>query len=181
MPACVSHHRRCGHCSRPGMPRGQTCHPGPGLCLLRSGRTSNSKIVDEIWYRDLRHDRSFYTHVTAKQLLSHLDDNCGGLHPSKLVNLPTNMLGFYTTADGIPEYINMLEAAQRKLARANLPMSDDQLLAIASTAILASNHFPRPTDDWEAKPRPTTVPPTSPESVNSLPLELPCHPRLPTP
>eukprot|EP00804_Cyclotella_cryptica_P003921 CCRYP_016106-RA/>CCRYP_016106-RA protein AED:0.11 eAED:0.25 QI:0/0/0/1/0.2/0.16/6/0/1395 len=63
------------------------------------------------------------------------------------------MLGFYATADGIPEYINMLEAAQRKLARANLPMSDDQLLAIASTAVLASNHFPRPTDDWEAKPR----------------------------
>eukprot|EP00804_Cyclotella_cryptica_P005048 CCRYP_017573-RA/>CCRYP_017573-RA protein AED:0.43 eAED:0.43 QI:0/-1/0/1/-1/1/1/0/192 len=62
------------------------------------------------------------------------------------------MLGFYATTDGIPEYINMLEAAQRKLARANLPMSDDQLLAIASTAVLASNHFPRPTDDWEAKP-----------------------------
>eukprot|EP00804_Cyclotella_cryptica_P010352 CCRYP_012274-RA/>CCRYP_012274-RA protein AED:0.37 eAED:0.37 QI:0/-1/0/1/-1/1/1/0/366 len=108
--------------------------------------------VDEIWYRDLRHDRSFYTHVTAKQLLSHLDDNCAGLHPSELVNLPTDMLGFYTTVDGIPEYINMLEAAQCKLTRANLPMSDDQLLAIASTAILASNHFPRPTDDWEAKP-----------------------------
>jgi len=109
--------------------------------------------VNEIWYRDLRHDRSFYTHVTAKQLLAHLDDNCGGLHPSELVNLPTDMLGFYATADGIPEYINRLEAAQRKLARANLPMSDDQLLAIASTAVLASNHFPRPTDDWEAKPR----------------------------
>eukprot|EP00804_Cyclotella_cryptica_P022263 CCRYP_020543-RA/>CCRYP_020543-RA protein AED:0.35 eAED:0.91 QI:0/0/0/1/1/1/2/0/366 len=40
--------------------------------------------VDELWYRDLRHDRSFYTHVTAKQLLAHLDDNCGGLHPSEL-------------------------------------------------------------------------------------------------
>eukprot|EP00804_Cyclotella_cryptica_P026727 CCRYP_007946-RA/>CCRYP_007946-RA protein AED:0.48 eAED:0.48 QI:0/-1/0/1/-1/1/1/0/67 len=62
------------------------------------------------------------------------------------------MLGFYTTVDSIPEYINMLEAAQRKLACANLPMSDDQLLAIASTAVLASNHFHRPTDDWEAKP-----------------------------
>ena len=32
-------------------------------------------------------------------------------------------------------------------------MSDDQLLAIASTAVLAANDFPRPTDDWEAKPR----------------------------
>ena len=47
----------------------------------------------------------------------------------------------------------MLEDTQRKLARANLPMSVDQLLAIASTAVLASDHFPRPTDEWEALPR----------------------------
>ena len=109
--------------------------------------------VDEIWYRDLRHPRSFYTNVTAKKLIDHLDANCGGLHPSELVNLPTEMMGYYAEADGIPEYINMLEEAQRKLARANLPMSNDQLLAIASTAVLASEHFPRPTDDWEALPR----------------------------
>ena len=32
-------------------------------------------------------------------------------------------------------------------------MTDDQLLAIASTAVLASEHFPRPTDEWEALPR----------------------------
>jgi hypothetical protein len=47
----------------------------------------------------------------------------------------------------------MLEEAQRKLACANLPMSDDQLLAIASTSILTSRHFPQPTDDWEALAR----------------------------
>jgi hypothetical protein len=104
--------------------------------------------VDEIWYRDLCHARSFYTNVTAMQLMEHLDANCGGLHPAELINLPTEMLGYYS--DSIPEYINMLEEAQRKLAHTNLPMSDDQLLAIASTSILTSGHFPRPTDDWEA-------------------------------
>jgi hypothetical protein len=46
----------------------------------------------------------------------------------------------------------MLEEAQRKSVRAKLPISDEQLLAIAATAILGSNHFPRPTDEWEAKP-----------------------------
>jgi hypothetical protein len=56
------------------------------------------------------------------------------------------------SADGIPKYIDLLEA-QRKLAHANLPMSNDQLLAIASTAILASGHFPCPTNEWEALPR----------------------------
>ena len=109
--------------------------------------------VDELWYRDLRHQRSFYTNVTVKQLIEHLDANCGGLHPSELVNLPTEMMTYYDKADGIPEYIDLLEEGQRKLARANLPMSDDQLLAIASTAVLASGHFPRPTDEWEALPR----------------------------
>jgi hypothetical protein len=107
----------------------------------------------ELWYRDLRHQRSFYTNVTAKQLIEHLDTNCGGLHPSELINLPTEMMSYYDTVDGIPEYIDLLEEEQRKLACANLPMSDDQLLAIASTAVLASGHFPRPTDEWEALPR----------------------------
>ena len=111
-------------------------------------------VVDEIWYRDLRHARSYYTNVTAKQLMDHLDANCGGPHPSELVSLPTEMMGYYADAEGIPEYINRLEEAKRKLARANLPMSDDQLLAIASTAILAANHFPRATDEWEALDRP---------------------------
>ncbi len=55
------------------------------------------------------------------------------------------MMGYYTTADGIPEYINTLKEAQCKLAHANLPMLYDQLLAIALAAVLASEHFPRPT------------------------------------
>ncbi len=63
------------------------------------------------------------------------------------------MMSYYQDGEGIPEYINMLEEAQRKLARANLPMSDDQLLAIASTAVLTLDHFPRPTDEWKALPR----------------------------
>ena len=32
-------------------------------------------------------------------------------------------------------------------------MSDDQLLAIASTSVMAAEHFPRATDEWEALPR----------------------------
>ena len=106
--------------------------------------------VDKLWYKDLKHHRSFYNSVTAKQLIEHLDANCGGLHPVDLINLPTEMMSFYATAEGIPEYINKLEDAQHKLARANLPMQDVRLLAIASTAVLASQHFPRATNEWEA-------------------------------
>ena len=62
--------------------------------------------VNEIWYRDLRDACSFYTNVTASQLLTHLNANCGGLPPSELVNLPTEMMGYYAEAEGIPTYIN---------------------------------------------------------------------------
>ena len=59
-------------------------------------------------------------------------------------------MGYYALAEGIPKYINMLEEAQRKLTRANLPMSDVQLLAILSTVVLTLGHLPLPTDNWEA-------------------------------
>jgi hypothetical protein len=52
--------------------------------------------VDEIWYHDLRHARSFYTNVMAMQLMEHLDADCGELHPAELINLPTEMLGYYS-------------------------------------------------------------------------------------
>ena len=83
---------------------------------------------------------------------SYLKDNCGGLHPSEQINLPTDMISCYQKMEGIPEYINDLEDAQQKLARAKLHMSNKQLLAIASTAVLAAQHLPRATDEWEAPP-----------------------------
>jgi hypothetical protein len=108
--------------------------------------------IDELWYKDLKNPRTFYNSVTAMAFFDHLEDNCGGLHPSELINLPTEMISFYQKTEGIPEYINDLEDAQRKLARAKLPMSNEQLLAIASTAVLAAQHFPCATDEWEALP-----------------------------
>lgn len=107
--------------------------------------------VDELWYQDLKDPTSFYNAVTAHDLISHLDDNCGGLHPSELINLPAEMGMYYATSAGIPEYIYALERAQRKLLRGKLPMSDAALLAIASTAVLAAQTYPRVTDDWEAR------------------------------
>ena len=84
--------------------------------------------TDEIWYQDLHHTHSFYINAMAKQLLDHLNANCRGLHPSKVVNLPTGMMGYYSDDDGIPKYINdiMLKEAQCKLACAKLPTFDDQ-------------------------------------------------------
>lgn len=106
-------------------------------------------VIDELWYQDLRHTRSFNINITARKLLKHLD---GSLYPRELVSLPTEMLGYYAEVEDIPEYINMLKEAQHKLTHANLPMSDKQLITIASTAVLASEQYPHLTDEWEALP-----------------------------
>ena len=83
----------------------------------------------------------------------HLEDNCRGLHPSELVNLPTKMIRFYQKTKRIPEYINGLKDTQCKLAQPKLPMSNEQLLTIlAMTAVLATQHFPRAINEQEALP-----------------------------
>ncbi len=49
----------------------------------------------------------------------------------------------------IPEYIFLLEDAQRKAARAHLPVNDQTLTVLASTALLATDTFPCTTELWE--------------------------------
>ena len=125
------------------------------IAAERGIKTFLQSIVDELWYQDLKHATSYYNMVTAHELISHLDTNCGGLHPSELISLPNEMGGYYATCAGIPEYIYAMERAQRKLLRGNIQMPDSTLLAIASTAVLGAQTFPRVTDDWEARPAAT--------------------------
>ena len=107
--------------------------------------------VDETWYQDLKSAMTFYTQVTAKQLLDHLEANCTGLHTIDAVELPSQMKGFYADAEGIPQYIIAMEEAQKKAQRAQLPISDAVLLAIANRAMIASNDFPDETREWEGR------------------------------
>ena len=52
-------------------------------------------------------------------------------------------MGYYNEAKVILKYINMLKVARCKPDPSNLPMSDNQLLSIASATVLASKHFPQ--------------------------------------
>jgi hypothetical protein len=106
-------------------------------------------LVDKTWYKDLKDAESFYTKVTAFDLLDHLNRNCGGLHAIDLVHLNTAMMGYYAEAEDILED-NMLEDAQCKAEQAKMPIAHVQLVAIASTAVLASQDYVRATEDWKA-------------------------------
>jgi hypothetical protein len=69
-----------------------------------------------------------------------------------MIFLRTNMHNYYTQEDGIPQYINTLEDAQKKATGAGMPIADDELVMMASAAVLAAQHFLRKVDNWEGLP-----------------------------
>jgi hypothetical protein len=83
------------------------------------------------------------------QIMTHLDANSGGLHAIDMIALRTAMQSYYEQSDGIPQYIALLEDAQKKAKRAHMPIADAKLVMMASAAVLAVQHFPREVDDWE--------------------------------
>jgi hypothetical protein len=113
------------------------------------------EVVDKVWYNDLKDANTFFTKVTALEIISLLDVNSGGLHAVGMISLRTNMHQYYVQADGIPQYIIMKEDAQKKAKRAGMPIADVKLVTMALAAVLAAQHFPHEVDDWEGLSTPT--------------------------
>ncbi len=88
----------------------------------------------------------------ALDIISFLDANSRGLHAIDMISLCTNMHQYYVQADGIPQYIIMLEDVQKKAKRAGMPIADIKLIMMALAAVLSAQHFPRKVDDWEGLP-----------------------------
>ena len=55
-------------------------------------------------------------------------------------------------ADGTPQYIALLEDAQKKAKRAQMPIADAEIVMMVSAAVLAVQHFPREVENWEGLP-----------------------------
>jgi hypothetical protein len=100
--------------------------------------------VQDTWICDLRDPETFYLNVTAFTLFNHLRKRSGGLHALDMASLTIQMSQYYEGMPDIPEYIFLLEDAQRKAARACLPVTDQTLTVLASTALLAADTFPPP-------------------------------------
>ena len=58
----------------------------------------------------------------AWEIMSLLKANSGGLHAMDMVGLRTNMHQYFSQADSIPQFINMMEDAQKKAKRAGMPI-----------------------------------------------------------
>ena len=89
-----------------------------------------------------------FTQVTPRQILSHLQSICGGFHAIDVLTLQNDMQDYQTDSEGILEYINALEAVQKKSKRGmgNNPITDATLLLIATDTISKTGAHPRTTE-----------------------------------
>ncbi len=109
-------------------------------------------VVDKIWYNNLEDADLFYTKVAAIDIMALFNANSGGLHTINMIILRKNVIQYYVQAEGIPQYIVMMEDAQKKAKRAGMPIANVELVMMALAAVLAAQHFPRKVTDWEGRP-----------------------------
>ena len=65
-----------------------------------------------------------------------------------LLALHNKMQCYHLEVEGIPEYINMLEDAQKQAGQSGQTIADETLLLFASTAMLTTEQYPQTNDDW---------------------------------
>ena len=68
-------------------------------------------VIDKTWYKELEDPDTFYTKVMDLKLLDHLTEFCSGLHTVDAVDISQLMKTLYKDAEGIPQFINAMEAA----------------------------------------------------------------------
>ena len=110
--------------------------------------------VKDTWVRKLKNACIYYTKVHTKDLLDCLQSLCLGTYAINYLSPQIDKQKYYQQADGIPEYINMLEDDQRTALRIDEtnPITDTSVLNIATAAMLSSQQFPRTTEEWEDVP-----------------------------
>ena len=79
--------------------------------------------------------------MTALKILDHLIEFCLGLHTINAVDIPQVMKIPIRDAEGIPQFINAMEAAQRKSKQEKLVMNDEYMHAVALKSLLQSGEY----------------------------------------
>ena len=72
-------------------------------------------VVDETWYKELEDPDTFYTKVTDIKLLKHLTYFCAGFCTVDVVDIPQLVEDIYKDSDGVPQFINVMEAARNSV------------------------------------------------------------------
>ena len=106
------------------------------------------EVVNKTWYKDLEEPDTFYTNSTALKLLDHLTEFCSGIHTVDVVDIIQVMKTLFRDAEGIPQYINAMEAGQRKSKRAKLVIHDKYMHNVALKLLPQSGEYETETQEW---------------------------------
>ena len=99
-------------------------------------KTIITEVVDKTWYKDLEDPDTFYTNVTALKLLDHITKFCSEIHTANAVDITKLMKTLFTDADGILQFVNAMETAQKKSRRAKLVIQDKYIHTVALKLLL---------------------------------------------
>ena len=88
----------------------------------------------------------------ALKLLDHLTEFCTGLHTVDAVDIPQIMKLLYKDLEGVPQFINAMESAQRKLKREKLVINNEYLHAVALKFLLQSGEYETDIREWSKLP-----------------------------
>ena len=90
--------------------------------------------------------------MTSLKLFDNLTDFCAGLHTVDSVDIPQLMKSLYRDSEGVPQFINAMEAAHRKSKRAKLVINDKYLHAVALKLLLQSGEYETEIRGWSKLP-----------------------------
>ena len=91
--------------------------------------------------------------MPLRDFFARLKGGSGGLEATGIVSLLSATLGCWAEDPRVPEYINRLEDALKKLVIATLPIGDKWIAATATGSLLAMGSFPKQRPDWDSLPR----------------------------
>ena len=84
----------------------------------------------------------------ALKLLDHLTEFCSVLLTVDAVDIPQVTKTLFSNAEGILQFINAMEAVQRKYKRAKLVIHDEYMHAVALKSLLQSGEYETETWEW---------------------------------
>ena len=107
------------------------------------------KAVKDTWVRRLRYLDSFYTRVAPRDPLELIPTHSGELERAKVFAMFANMHLWWAEYPRVPEFVDRFYDAQKKATRASLPITDDWIAAMATSALLSANLFPKERPSWD--------------------------------
>ena len=109
----------------------------------RAGHAFLVAVVEDTWILPLKEEATLYNKVPLRYFFAHLKGGSGGLEATDIVSLLSATLGWWAKDPHVPEYVNRIEDAQKKLVRANLPIDNKWISAITTGLLLAAGSFPK--------------------------------------